>query len=149
MRVMTQRRNGESSGNMHFSLHILTYHRPIDQERINLDGGAPAEDEPFDYDAVPTRFFFDVETVGGLDPNQIVERGIKGLQEKLASVIHELTGSGGPDGDFDGARSPDMNGGYGDAGYTTPGGYGGGGSSWGGANNGSTTPYGATPYGQY
>jgi DNA-directed RNA polymerase II subunit RPB3 len=123
----------------------------VDQERINLDGGAPAEDEVFDYDAVPTRFFFDVETVGGLDPDQIVGRGIKGLQEKLASVIHELTGTGGPDGDFGGAQSPNMNGGYGnnDAGYTTPG-YGGGASSWGGNPVvGGTTPYGATPgYGQ-
>jgi DNA-directed RNA polymerase II subunit RPB3 len=145
-RATTRRRNGKAI----FSIRcksILTCYRPVDQERINLDGGAPAEDEPFDYDAVPTRFFFDVETVGGLDPDQIVGRGIKGLQEKLAQVIHELAGSGGPDADFGGAQSPPMDGAYGnDVGYTTPG-YGGGASSWGGnaGIGGGTTPYGATP----
>lgn len=124
--------------------------RPVDEERVNLDGGHPAEDEPFDYDAVPQRFFMDVETVGGLDPDQIVSRGIKGLQQKLAEVIHELDGGDGANGDFGGAQSPTMNGGgFGapDAGFTTPG-YGGGGSVWGpGATAGGTTPYGATPYG--
>jgi DNA-directed RNA polymerase II subunit RPB3 len=101
---------------------------------------------------VPTRFFYDVETVGGLDPDQIVQLGIKTLQTKLATVIHELSGGPGPDGaDFGGAQSPTMNGaGYGaDPGYTTPG-YGGA-SQWGGAGGagqGGTTPYGATPYGQ-
>lgn len=111
---------------------------PIDEQALNLDGGLPAEDEPFDYNAVPTRFFFDVETVGGIDPDQIVLQGIKHLQQKLASVIHELSGDSGDGVDFGGAQSPQMNGGYAgqDAGYTTP--YGGG---------GSTTPFGATPYG--
>lgn len=121
---------------------------PVDEERVNLDGGHPAEDEPFNYDAVPQRFFMDVETVGGLDPDQIVNRGIKGLQQKLAEVIHELDGGDNANVDF-GAQSPTLNGGgFGnDAGYTTPG-YGGGGSVWGpGATAGGTTPYGATPYG--
>jgi DNA-directed RNA polymerase II subunit RPB3 len=88
-----------------------------------------------------------------LDPDQIVQLGIKTLQTKLATVIHELSGGPGPDGaDFGGAQSPTLNGaGYGgpDAGYTTPG-YGGA-SQWGGAGGvgqGGTTPYGATPYGQ-
>lgn len=128
-------------------------YRPKDEERINLDGGPANPDEPFDYDAVPTRFFYDVETVGGLDPDQIVCQGIKMLQTKLASIIHELQGGvGGVDGmDLGGAQSPTM-GGYGggvDGGYTTPG-YGGA-SQWGGAGGaaqGGTTPYGATPYGQ-
>ena len=129
----------------------LTCIRPKDQDRINLDGGPANPDEPFNYNAVPTRFFYDVETVGGLDPDQIVTRGISTLQTKLAEVIRELSGGAGPDAaGFEGAQSPTMNGGYGggpEAGYTTPG-YGGA-SQWGGAGGvqGGTTPYGATPYG--
>ncbi|KAF2636465.1 insert subdomain of RNA polymerase alpha subunit [Massarina eburnea CBS 473.64] len=124
---------------------------PMDEERVNLDGGHPNEDEPFDYDAVPTRFFFDVETVGGLDPDLIVGRGITGLQQKLANVVHELNGStDDAAAGFEGAQSPTLNGGYAnDPGYTTPG-YGGSGSVWGNGNAagaGSTTPFGATPYG--
>jgi DNA-directed RNA polymerase II subunit RPB3 len=128
--------------------------RPLDEERINLDGGPEQEDAEFDYDAVPSRFFFDVETVGGLDPDQIVTQGIKTLQVKLASIIKELSGGGdGLNGqDYGGAQSPQMNGGYGgqDQGYTTPYAGGGGGNSvWGAGHvaQGSTTPYGATPYG--
>lgn len=101
---------------------------------------------------MPTRFFFDVETVGGLEPDQIVTQGIKTLQTKLAEVIHVLRGGDEANGaDFGGAQSPQMNGaGFGgqDNGYTTP--YAGGNASvWGAANPaaGSTTPYGATPYG--
>ncbi|KAF2017054.1 insert subdomain of RNA polymerase alpha subunit [Aaosphaeria arxii CBS 175.79] len=122
---------------------------PIDEENLNLDGGLPTEDEPFDYNAVPTKFFFDVETVGGLDPDQIVQLGIQHLQKKLAGVIGELQGESADGVDFGGAQSPNMNNGYGgqDAGYTTP--YGGGQNSvWGNAGpGGGTTPYGATPYG--
>lgn len=128
--------------------------RPKDEDRINLDGGPANPDEPFDYNAVPTRFFYDVETVGGLDPDQIVTKGISVLQHKLAGIIAELSGgAGGADGvDFGGAQSPTMNGaGYGgaDGGYTPAGAYGGA-SAWGGAGGaaqGGTTPYGATPYG--
>lgn len=124
---------------------------PKDQEKINLDGGEGNPEEPFDYTAVPTRFFYDVETVGGLDPDAIVTTGISTLQTKLASVINALQGTSGDGMDLGGAQSPTMNGGgYGgvDGGYTTPG-YGGA-SQWGGAGaaQGGTTPYGATPYGQ-
>lgn len=92
-----------------------------------------------------------METVGGLEPDMIVQRGIRVLQEKMATVIKELNGHEGVDGDFGGAQSPTLNGGFGgaDAGYTTPG-YGGGASVWGNGNAGGaggTTPYGATPYG--
>jgi DNA-directed RNA polymerase II subunit RPB3 len=135
---------------------LLTLPRPIDEERINLDGGPEQEDAEFDYDAVPSRFFFDVETVGGLDPDQIVTQGIKTLQVKLATIIKELRG-GGDDlngQDYGGAQSPQMHGEYGgpDQGFITPyagGGGGGGNSVWGAGNvaQGSTTPYGATPYG--
>jgi DNA-directed RNA polymerase II subunit RPB3 len=102
---------------------------------------------------VPTRFFFDVETVGGIDPDQIVHEGISILQVKLAEIIKELTGGVGEPDEFGGAQSPTLNGaGYAgaDAGGFTPvggpNGYGGT-SSWGGAAQGGATPYGATPYG--
>ena len=120
----------------------------------------PQEGEPFDFDAVPSRFYFEVESVGNLEPDAIIQQGIKVLQQKLASVIQEL--AGGDAGGYDGPRSPDMDMGMGgavqqpwgqqDQGFTTPyGGSGAGGGAWGGgggAGNGSTTPYGATPYGQ-
>ncbi|KAG9233912.1 DNA-directed RNA polymerase [Amylocarpus encephaloides] len=112
----------------------------------------PQEGEPFDYDAVPDKFYFEVESVGNLEPDAIIQQGIKVLQEKLASVIADLThGEGGANGDYDGPRSPDMSGadnaatGWGDQGYTTPFGSGNSGG-WGQA--GAATPYGATPYGQ-
>lgn len=114
---------------------------------------------PFDYDAQPTTFYIDVESVGNLDPDAIVQQGINVLQRKLAETIAALAGTEGRDTamngvDHDGARSPD---GYEppegiDGGYTSYGANGAGGGSggqtsvWGGA--GGATPYGATPYGQ-
>lgn len=108
----------------------------------------PQEGEPFDYDAVPNRFYFNVESAGPLPPDTIVSEGIKVLQQKLAGLIHELAeGEGdGMNGDYNGPRSPEYGtGADGFGGYTTPFGNGGNQSSWGGA--GGTTPYGTTPYG--
>ncbi|KAI9879428.1 MAG: 45 kDa subunit of RNA polymerase II [Pleopsidium flavum] len=115
----------------------------------------PQEGEPFDYDAMPSRFYFEVESVGNLEPDAIIQQGIKVMQQKLAAVIQELTGDEGRNGvngdavdGFGGPRSPDgINGGGNyaiDQGYTTPYVNGGGASAWGGG----ATPYGATPYGQ-
>jgi DNA-directed RNA polymerase II subunit RPB3 len=113
----------------------------------------PQEGEPFDYDAVPERFYFEVESIGNLEPDAIIQQGIKVMQQKLAAVIQDLTESDGltngiGTGAYDAPRSPDvgMNGtSWQDPGYTTP--YGtGNASAWGGA--GAATPYGATPYGQ-
>ena len=120
----------------------------------------PAENEPFDYNAQPSRFYFDLETVGSLEPDVVVQQGIKVLQQKLALVIGDLTGSevdgvngnaAGADLDgFGGPKSPELDGGDYDPeqGFPTYGagaGDGGGGASaWGGG----ATPYGATPYGQ-
>ena len=108
------------------------------------------EGAPFDYNAEPNTFYFDVESIGNLEPDVIVQQGIKVLQQKLAAVIQELTGDdGGRDADGYEPREPGAGPGgeYGmDGGYTTPFGAGGGGASaWGG---GAATPYGATPYGQ-
>ncbi|ROT43273.1 DNA-directed RNA polymerase II subunit RPB3 [Sodiomyces alkalinus F11] len=113
----------------------------------------PQEGEPFDYNAKPSKFYFDVESTGNLDPDQIIQEGIKVMQEKIALLLHSLTGEAeeGMNGDYDGPRSPTMGldePGWNDQGYTTP--YNGGGgnmSSWGG--NTTTTPYhsSTTPYG--
>ena len=106
----------------------------------------PQEGEPFDYDAVPNTFYFDVETAGGLSPDQIVIQGIKVLQHKLAGLIHDIEGDG--EGDYNGPRSPEYGGGgdaWQDQGYTTPYGNAGQPSGWGAG--GATTPYGTTPYG--
>ena len=100
---------------------------------------------------MPERFYFDLESIGNLEPDAVVQQGIKVLQQKLAAVIQDLAGDEGRNGDgmngyADGLRSPEgMNGGGGgggefamDQGYTTP--YvnnGGGASAWGGA--GGTT----------
>ena len=118
----------------------------------------PQEGEPFDYDAEPNRFYFDVETVGGLKPDEIIHEGIKVIRTKLAELIHNLlksdeNGDGRDDGFGQGPRSPNMdvdapaawqdNGSY--TPYGNGGGGGGGQSAWGGQ---ATTPYTQTPYGQ-
>ena len=129
---------------------MLTHRRP--QSKYAAWEDPPQEGEPFDYDAVPGRFYFEVESAGALEPDAIVQQGIKVLQQKLAAIIQDLTDGDGPamnGGDFGPPRSPDaeMNGaGWNDPGYTTPYGNGGGASAWGG--QGAATPYGATPYGQ-
>jgi len=110
----------------------------------------PTEDvDGFNPDAVPGSFFFDVEGVGNLEPDMIVQQGIRVLQNKLAEVIQVLGGGAGIDGD--GAQSPD---GYepapADAGYTTayqPNGIGGGETSAWGGNMGGITPGYGTSYG--
>ncbi|KAF2752880.1 RNA polymerase II subunit 3 [Pseudovirgaria hyperparasitica] len=115
-----------------------------------------AENDSFDFNKQPTRFYFNVETVGSLEPDVVMQQGIKVLQQKLAGVIQELNGASGDQemGYNDGGRTPDgAPNGYGgaDQGFNTP--YGGHNSVWGGAGGGAagaggTTPYGATPYGQ-
>jgi len=118
------------------------------------DWEEPAQEgEPFDYDAVPGRFYFELESAGNLEPDAVVQEGIKVLQQKLAGIIAGLSDGGGMDTGMNGEdsfapRSPEFGGGnvrWGDAGYTTPYGNGGGVSAWGG--QGAATPYGATPYG--
>ncbi|QPH05814.1 hypothetical protein C2857_003826 [Epichloe festucae Fl1] len=126
----------------------------------------PQEGEPFNYDAVPDRFYFEVETSGSMEPDQIVQGGIRALQQKIGALLKGLDPKkyGGEEAaDFDGPRSPDMNmegGGttpWQDGGYTTPYGgnmtsYGGNNTTYGGGNNtaygGGSGAYGTTPYGQ-
>ncbi|KAI1934259.1 RNA polymerase II subunit 3 [Ophidiomyces ophidiicola] len=125
-----------------------------------------APDMPFDYDAAPSTFYIDVEAIGNLEPDTIVQQGISVLQRKLAEIISALAGAGDGTGehgehgdpgvngvDADGVRSPDAyeppEGIDAAFGAFPPNGVGaaaGGQSVWG--NPGGTTPYGATPYGQ-
>ncbi|KAF5134931.1 DNA-directed RNA polymerase II subunit RPB3 [Metarhizium anisopliae] len=125
----------------------------------------PQDGEPFNYDAVPDRFYFEVETSGSMEPDQIVQGGIRALQQKIGALLKGLDPKkyGGEEpAEFDGPRSPDMNmdGGttpWQDGGYTTPYGgnmtaYEGGNTTYGGGNNtaygGGAGAYGTTPYGQ-
>ncbi len=119
------------------------------------------EGEPFDYDAVPNRFYFEVEASGTMEPDLIIQGGIRVLQQKIGGLLKGLDPRkyGGDDTDMDGPRSPDMNmdGGttpWQDGGYTTPYGnntaYGGGNTAYGGGTSygGSATAYGnGTAYG--
>lgn len=115
----------------------------------------PADGAQFDYKAIPETFYLDVESSGVMEPDLIVQQGIKVLQQKLAAVVQELTGEtdggGGDDTTNYGPSTPGFSTGAHDTlmdgGYTTP--YGaaaaaGQSSVWGGG----ATPYGATPYGQ-
>ncbi|KAJ1856684.1 RNA polymerase II subunit 3 [Coemansia sp. RSA 1822] len=43
-------------------------------------------DAPFDYKAEPTTFYFNVETVGSLDPQAVVLKATRVLQEKLGAL---------------------------------------------------------------
>lgn len=89
----------------------------------------------FDWEAVPNKFYFEVESVGSLEPDAIIQQGISVMQQKLASLIHNLT-EDESGGDYAGPRSPEFGGGDGwgqDQGFTTP-------------FVGSTTPYGQTPF---
>ena len=110
----------------------------------------PQEGEPFNYDATPNRFYFEVEASGTMEPDAIVQGGIRALQQKIGALLKGLDPRkyGGEVADFDGPRSPDMN----MDGGTTPWGQDGAYTSYGGnatAYGGGATAYGTTtPYGQ-
>jgi len=48
---------------------------------------APRDDEPFDFNAKPNKFYIEVETDGSLDPQEVVMKGLAELQTKLANLI--------------------------------------------------------------
>ena len=52
----------------------------------------PAEGEPFDYDAEPSRFYFQVESAGNLEPDAIIQEGIKQMGFNLHRQKFELSG---------------------------------------------------------
>jgi len=47
----------------------------------------PRDDEPFDFNAKPNKFYFEVETDGSLAPQEVVMKGLAELQTKLANLI--------------------------------------------------------------
>ncbi|KAH9948994.1 insert subdomain of RNA polymerase alpha subunit [Amylocystis lapponica] len=47
----------------------------------------PRDDEPFDFNARPSKFYMEVETVGSLAPQEVVLKGLRELQAKLANLI--------------------------------------------------------------
>lgn len=122
--------------------------RPVSENAAWEAAAAP--DQPFDYDAEPSTFYFDIESIGNLEPDMIVQQGIASLQDKLARTIFEISGErggghGAEDAEMMGADDPDA--------YEPPEGidgnltsYGNGAASAWGAS--AQTPYGATPYGQ-
>lgn len=145
----------------HNNLRHLDYwyeEDPIKEWPISANGEweeAVQEGTAFNYDAMPNRFYLDVETVGGLEPDAVIQQGIRVLQQKLAAVIQELSGSderGGING-ASGGHTPDGDpyGGttrYGGAGFESSYQRDQQGSVWGAiAPTGGATPYGATPYG--
>jgi DNA-directed RNA polymerase II subunit RPB3 len=131
----------------------LTQTRPVSKNGALEDD---PEDKPFDYDAVPEKFYMNIETVGGMDAETCFQQGIRVLQQKVAAIIGELSPSGaanGPEEEYAPHSPGAVNQGMAGAGAYTPygGGAGGGGSSaWGGTTPyGGATQYGATtPYGQ-
>lgn len=104
---------------------------PVDQKNAEWESEETAADASFDPDVQPSAFFFDLESVGIIEPDDIVHQGVSVLQTKLAEVI---SGLGSSDHGLNGGVSPDP---YEPApadGYA----YG---------ARGGTTPYGATAYG--
>jgi len=93
----------------------------------------PIKDEPFNYDAVPSRFFMNIESAGSMPPDEIMQQGIKCLQEKLAAVINTFREEGDR-GDKIVGQDHAM-GGVGDGGYETA-------FTAGGAVGDNTTAYG-------
>lgn len=105
---------------------------PVDARNAAWDPDDAATDAPFDPDAQPNAFFFDLEATGVLDPLEIVDEGVTVLQNKLAEVIKGLTdtdqrmGGASPDGyepapadgyGYDSSRTPYGATAYGNTGY--------------------------------
>ncbi|KAG5651770.1 hypothetical protein H0H81_007523 [Sphagnurus paluster] len=92
----------------------------------------PRDGEPFDFNAQPRTFYFDVETDGSLGPQEVVMKGLAELQTKLANLILGLKSQ--PELDMLTSADPHSNG---HATTDTWGGDGGGGAAgWGPAAGG-------------
>ena len=71
----------------------------------------PNPNEPFDYNAVPSRFYFSAEGVGAVPVKDVVERGLDILTDNLANVIiavNRETGAEGEDEDGAGGLGGEM-----------------------------------------
>jgi len=68
------------------------------------------EDAPFDYNAKPTKFYLNVETVGSLTPRDVVMKGLEELTKKLAFLTHQIDSGGDVEMDGGANDGPQMNG---------------------------------------
>ncbi|KAF5108533.1 hypothetical protein DV495_004079 [Geotrichum candidum] len=90
----------------------------------------PKENEPFDYNAKPDNFYFNVETIGSMKPDDVIVKGIDVLQKKIASIVLALeemdsranpdVGPAGADGQTPFDRTPGTAWGRGTVGAATP-----------------------------
>jgi DNA-directed RNA polymerase II subunit RPB3 len=98
--------------------------------------------EPFDYNAVPSRFYFSAEGVGAVPVKDVVEGGLDILTDNLANIIIAVNRETGAEGDEEDAGvggemvDPDM-------------GYANGGGDMGGGANGYDAGYYGAPGGGY
>lgn len=100
----------------------------------------PRDDEPFDFNARPRKFYIDVETDGSLGPQEVMLKGLAELQTKLANLILALKApaemdmmGGAVDSGVNGQTAPWTQGGAWNAGASnnSPSGSGFGANSWG------------------
>ncbi|KAH7888740.1 DNA-directed RNA polymerase II, subunit 3 [Phlebopus sp. FC_14] len=121
----------------------------------------PRDDEVFDFNAKPRKFYFEVETDGSLGPQEVMMKGLAELQTKLANLILGLkapseadvmdTGASGTTGwgqDAGGRVWGDAS--ASGAGYASPAGGTWGAGSWGATSpahnsGGATSGWGTTP----
>ncbi|KAM6502272.1 DNA-directed RNA polymerase II, subunit 3 [Amanita muscaria] len=118
---------------------------------------APRDDELFDFNGQPTKFYFEVETDGSLGPQEVVMKGLAELQTKLANLIlglksqpeFDMMANGEQNkgqvtenawGGGGGGAGSSTSGGAGSGGWTAPGGWGGATSPRAGGWAGSTSP---------
>jgi len=119
----------------------------------------PQDDQLFDYNAKPEKFYFEVETVGNLTPKDVVMKGIEELTKKLAYLTQQIDAGSG-DVEMEGVTNgaPQTNGAYNNDAWAGAGGSNGvngtgaSPSGWGAQSNaggwGSTSNWGASPNGQ-
>jgi len=75
------------------------------------------EDAPFDFNAKPTKFYLNVETVGSLTPKDVVMKGLAELTKKLAFLTHQIDSGGDVEMEGGANDGPRMNGSGGYGGY--------------------------------
>lgn len=72
---------------------IKTYYVQNGCHRLkNLKNAVMISDEaPFNWEAKPNKFYFNVETCGSLRPETIVTKGVEVLKNKLSDLLTQLT----------------------------------------------------------
>ncbi|KAJ1948913.1 RNA polymerase II subunit 3, partial [Linderina macrospora] len=82
--------------------HLDYWYEKSIEEEWPLSANAAEEekadpDAPFDYKAEPTTFYFNVETVGSIKPQNVVIMATRILQEKLGTLLLALEDDQNPD----------------------------------------------------